>query len=462
MPESAEHACDPYQCEALTGTCTRSPRDADRDGDPAVACGGRDCDDADPRRAGGSAETCDGVDNDCDGLADQGQLGDLLPSTAVPGAFEGASLASANGDAPLVASVVETAGRKCVLAYRDGATPISAPCTFLERAEGLVPAQPWARPIAGADVTLGAVFLDTSAACPVGRLAFRNTKGVGFENECGKDGESLPAFQPYDASVGREVAVAAYLRTSVTSRRDPVDVCSTLTPPAPLDLAWIERPGALAPAPRVYARRLALTSSRSMRPPALVPRGDAVILAAPAESSVGVWLLRAPAADGSGASVIPLVSPGALPALTGAVSVSAALATIDGEDHLALVAEIGCPPSQRIVATLLRLAAPGPVATVTRDVSVTDAALALATAPRVAFVAERREWWVGFVTGSAGGPRSAAARAMSAGGETLGDLLRAPLADALAAAPRAAAEGAAVRFDGMTTSALASAITRCR
>jgi hypothetical protein len=39
----------------------------DRDGDGHLACA-EDCDDSDPERYPGAAETCDGIDRDCDGL----------------------------------------------------------------------------------------------------------------------------------------------------------------------------------------------------------------------------------------------------------------------------------------------------------------------------------------------------------------------------------------------------------
>ena len=42
--------------------------DLDDDGDRALACGGTDCDDANPDTFGGAFEICDGFDNDCDGL----------------------------------------------------------------------------------------------------------------------------------------------------------------------------------------------------------------------------------------------------------------------------------------------------------------------------------------------------------------------------------------------------------
>ena len=50
--------------------------DADFDGYEAVACGGTDCDDADPSVHPGATEICtDGVDNDCNGATDVADLG---------------------------------------------------------------------------------------------------------------------------------------------------------------------------------------------------------------------------------------------------------------------------------------------------------------------------------------------------------------------------------------------------
>jgi len=51
-----------------TGTCP----DADGDGATAIACGGTDCDDSDANNFPGNPEVCDGADNDCDTVADNG------------------------------------------------------------------------------------------------------------------------------------------------------------------------------------------------------------------------------------------------------------------------------------------------------------------------------------------------------------------------------------------------------
>lgn len=45
--------------------------DDDGDGVADADCGGEDCDDTDPRTAGGAEEVCDHIDNDCDGEVDE-------------------------------------------------------------------------------------------------------------------------------------------------------------------------------------------------------------------------------------------------------------------------------------------------------------------------------------------------------------------------------------------------------
>ena len=173
---------------------------------------------------------------------------------------------------------------------------------------------------------------------------------------------------------------------------------------ARLDAVWIERPTASAsePAPRIYAQRLALGSSLSTRPPALVPLGDAVLLAAPVDGAVGVWSLRAPAADGSGESVVPLVVPRSLDALGDARSATVALGGPDGAQRMAIVAELGCPPAQRVAMAIARLTMPGPVVEVVRVVEVAPSA-ARASAPQVAWIEPRKEWWVSWVGTERGG-----------------------------------------------------------
>jgi hypothetical protein len=75
--------CTTDACVSTTGTCTFTARTLDSDGDsfraplPGFAPGapgacGNDCNDASPAAHPGVVETCDGVDNDCNGVVDDG------------------------------------------------------------------------------------------------------------------------------------------------------------------------------------------------------------------------------------------------------------------------------------------------------------------------------------------------------------------------------------------------------
>jgi hypothetical protein len=73
--------CTVDSCEEPAGACVNAGTDADGDGYVAVGCGaGDDCDDSNPAVSPAAAETCNGVDDDCSGAAD-----DAPGSTCVAG-----------------------------------------------------------------------------------------------------------------------------------------------------------------------------------------------------------------------------------------------------------------------------------------------------------------------------------------------------------------------------------------
>lgn len=57
-------------CEAASATCQFSILDNDGDGHPPIVCGGGDCNDADPSVFPGQVESCNGKDDNCNGVVD--------------------------------------------------------------------------------------------------------------------------------------------------------------------------------------------------------------------------------------------------------------------------------------------------------------------------------------------------------------------------------------------------------
>lgn len=72
--------CTEDRCDDLLERCVNEVMLVDEDGDGAWApldCGGTDCDDLDPEIYPGAPERCNGIDDDCDTLIDEGA--ELLP-----------------------------------------------------------------------------------------------------------------------------------------------------------------------------------------------------------------------------------------------------------------------------------------------------------------------------------------------------------------------------------------------
>ncbi len=99
--------CTADTCDSSTGACRFEPLTPDADGDGhrrplpgflpgEVGACGDDCNDTSPLAFPGGTERCDGVDNDCDGVVDNGAL--FSPSPAEPVLLsEGASRGTAAG-----------------------------------------------------------------------------------------------------------------------------------------------------------------------------------------------------------------------------------------------------------------------------------------------------------------------------------------------------------------------------
>src|SRR3954469_25210689 len=69
----SSHVATPAPCQTAgaAGEAGASSCDADGDGHPRPSCGGDDCDDTRADIYPGAVDTCDGDDNNCDGVVDE-------------------------------------------------------------------------------------------------------------------------------------------------------------------------------------------------------------------------------------------------------------------------------------------------------------------------------------------------------------------------------------------------------
>ena len=387
-------ACRFYQCDPGSRRCVLGARDLDRDGDPSVRCGGTDCDDGDALRSGKRTETCDSVDNDCNGVVDDGLV---VPKEKVARnialtdlrAGRGQPRLSPSDGTEIYATYLGTAAG-CVHGFALGTGPADGGGACLSVEADASVREPERLAIGTRTESTNAVAYveeHPASGCTKEQLAFatQQTGGQTFLADCGA---ALPALVSFPKQAE---ALVAFYDVRTADRADPLRDCATAAP-APLKLRWVDLPTTRAP-DLVTSPASTLGTGTAMRPPALLPlvTGTSVLLASPIETSAGLWNLTA---DGQ---IVPLAP--TIPALANARSVAMAAS----EDQLAIVAEQGCPPMQSITMVIAELSPVNGALVLSgnapsfRAVTVADAPRAAATAPSVTWVAGQREWWVAWI-----------------------------------------------------------------
>jgi hypothetical protein len=97
--------CATVTCNAATASCVYAVIDSDHDNHPPVVCGGDDCNDASAAIHPGASETCNGLDDDCDAIVDEGNgattaCGDQATCSTAPYPDGGTMLDGGTGPAP--------------------------------------------------------------------------------------------------------------------------------------------------------------------------------------------------------------------------------------------------------------------------------------------------------------------------------------------------------------------------
>lgn len=109
--------CTTDRCEEPAGSCSHAGTDVDGDGYVASGCGtGNDCDDGASAIHPGASDVCDGIDNDCDGSADEAYdcpLGSASSSCTTACGTSGSRACNAACGYGPCAAASETCGNGC-------------------------------------------------------------------------------------------------------------------------------------------------------------------------------------------------------------------------------------------------------------------------------------------------------------------------------------------------------------
>ena len=352
-------ACSPYQCDKTTSHCIQRVRDDDRDGNPPASCGGTDCDDHDPLN-GGSVELCDGRDNNCNGLIDDG----ISYVGAAPAALQQSAPSlgslpdpSVTGDSlGIVGSVVATSSEaaQCIDAFGLDSSSAdtllgaqNAGCSFLAAQGTLSPRQPVTRRLAGGAAGSATVFVETSGCLKQGALGYRwfepPSNSGAFDLPC-PTGTGMPASGvalPTLEDLGGNATTLFFYDVPISNRDSDsvIGNCAALAA-APLYAMSVEY-GAKAPGPIVK-----VTDGIATVPPGTLPLAPTgALVAAPVEATkaASVFLVR-------GGGTVSELAP--LPDFAGArgVGLAAGPKDADGSTPIAIVGELGCAPQTIVIA----------------------------------------------------------------------------------------------------------------
>jgi hypothetical protein len=373
--------CDPYVCDGPSRHCVRGKRDDDRDGDSPLSCGGTDCDDKDAKKSGVvQTETCDELDNNCNGFADEG----VVVATRERAAFAPGSvldpLLVRSGDA-FVASWVNTSGGCLSLGTlgAGGGQLVEGGCSLLVGEPSVLPRMPYALQVGGG---YGATYVSTGG-CAGGALDYRKTHATVTSATAACDAAHPVALPAFAAISGTNVGAFAWYEVPYGKRIDPINGCATAAS-SPLRLVASSDLNANGVA---ASEAKTLGTATAIRAPALLSVAplNGILLASPLEGDVGVWLLTQTSMGDA--------LPARIPSLANARSVAIAL---EGT-HLAIAAEIGCSPAASIALVL------GTVDVASKSITFEATAHAVApsskvaTSPSVEWIDERKEWWVSWI-----------------------------------------------------------------